>query len=130
MKKIIKPRQAGKTTRLIELSEKTNAYILTANKRRALFVADLARKQNRNIPQPITVSDFRIGGFRGTQIRNILIDDADAVLSEIFGVRIDAITMTTYPGDELQTPTIWHRLKTWFRNLWEGGSNEEGRYQA
>lgn len=121
MKKIIIPRQTGKTTRLIELSERTAAPILCADLKRALFVAKLAAEQGRNIPKPITVNDFRIGGLRGSRIRNILIDDADAVLTQIFGVRIDTITMTSDPEDEYQRATAWQRMKAWFRELWEGG---------
>jgi hypothetical protein len=114
MKKIIKPRQAGKTTRLIDISAATGTYILTANRRRAVFVADLAHKQKKNIPFPVTVNDFRIGGFRGTHVNRILIDDADAVLQEIFGIRIEANTMTADPDDEMKKLTIWQRVKEWF----------------
>lgn len=114
MKKIITPRQTGKTTRLIDISEKTGTYILTANRQRAVFVADLARRQNKKIPFPVTVNEFRIGGLRGSHINRILIDDADAVLQEIFGVRIEAITMTSDPEDETSRLTMWQRVKNWF----------------
>ena len=122
MKKIIVPRRAGKTTRLIELSERTDAPILCADLKRALCVAKLAAEQGRNIPNPITVNDVRIGSLRGLRIRNILIDDADAVLTRIFNVEIDAITMTADPEDIYQKSSWWQRIKAWFREPWEGGN--------
>ena len=121
MKKIIIPRQTGKTTRLIELSERTAAPILCADLKRALFVAKLAEDQGRHIPNPITVNDVRIGSLRGLRIQNILIDDADAVLTRIFGVTIDAITMTSDTEDIYQKSSWWQRIKAWFREPWEGG---------
>ena len=114
MKKIIVPRQTGKTTRLIELSERTAAPILCADLKRALFVAKLAADQGRHIPNPITVNDVRIGSLRGLRIQNILIDDADAVLTRIFGVTSD-------PEDIYQKTSKWKSIKAWFRELWEGG---------
>ena len=95
MEKIIKPRQTGKTTDLIEISEKTGSYILTADRNRAEFVFRLAREQKRNIPYPVTLWEYQQSGFKGSFINHILIDDADAVLQELFKtVQIDALTMT------------------------------------
>lgn len=96
MKKIIKPRQAGKTTDLIEISEKTGVYILTANRNRAKCVFRMAQEQNRNIPFPVTLWDYQKTGFRGSFINHILIDDAEEVLQELFRtVQIDVLTMTS-----------------------------------
>lgn len=95
MKKIIKPRGKGKTTELIKLSAKTNTYILVANRMRQIAVAKLAHSMNIDIPYPVTVEDYMRTHFRGSFIKNILIDDADAVLQSIFNtVVIDAITIT------------------------------------
>lgn len=95
MEKIIKPRQTGKTTDLIKISEKTGTYILTADRIRAGYVFNMAQEQNRNIPFPVALWDYQRTGFRGSFINHILIDDADAVLQELFKtIQIDALTMT------------------------------------
>lgn len=44
---------------------------------------------------PVTLREYEQSRFRGSYIRHVLIDDADAVLSQVFKeVTIDAITMT------------------------------------
>lgn len=72
MKKIIKPRQTGKTTDLIEISEKTGIYILTANRICAGYVFNMAQEQKRNIPFPVALCDYQRTGFRGSFINHIL----------------------------------------------------------
>lgn len=96
MKKIFRPRQRGKTTELIKLSEETGHYILVADRRRADCVFQMAEKMGCHILNPVTVYDyFRTHGFRGSYIKDILIDDADAVLQMVFDcVNVEAITMT------------------------------------
>lgn len=95
MKKIIRPRQTGKSSELIRIAEETNAYIIVANRARAVCLADLARQQGRNILFPVTLQEYERYRFRGSDVRHVLIDDADAVLAYVFKeVEIDAITMT------------------------------------
>ena len=95
MKKIIRPRQAGKSSELIRIAEETNAYIIVATRARAVCLADMAKKQGRHILYPVTLREYEQFRFRGSYIRHVLIDDADAVLEQIFKeVKIDAITMT------------------------------------
>lgn len=95
MKKIIRPRQAGKSSELIRIAEETNAYIIVATRTQAVFLADLAQKQGRHILFPVTLREYEQSRFRGSYIRRVLIDDADAVLEQVFKeVTIDAITMT------------------------------------
>lgn len=96
MIKIFRPRQSGKSTDLIKMSAVTGWYIVTANRVRAKILFDLAQKYGFDIPNPFTVEDYlRSGKLKGSFIKNILIDDADAVLQAVFDtVRIEAITMT------------------------------------
>lgn len=95
MLKIIKGRRTGKTTKLIKISENTQAYILVANRKRQQLIANMAISIGGNIPYPVTVEDYMKNSFRGSFIKNILIDDADDVLKTIFcTVNIDAITMS------------------------------------
>lgn len=109
MIKIFKPRQRGKTTDLIKLSEATGHYILVADRKRANCVFQMAEKMGCHILNPVTVYDyFRTHGFRGSYscIKDILIDDADAVLRMVFDkVNIEAITMT-YDGTESEAADL------------------------
>jgi hypothetical protein len=102
MNKIILPRGCGKTTKLIDISEKTGTYILVANMNRQRQVADMAREQSKMIPFPVTLEDFLRTRFRGSFINHILIDDAEDVLAQLFGhIQIDALTITA-PKDEYE----------------------------
>ena len=95
MKKIIKPRGAGKTTELIKLSHDTWTYILVTNAKRQKEVFSMARKIGIDIPNPVTVDDYMRTQFKGSYIKNILIDDAEDVLKCFLSrVNIDAITLT------------------------------------
>lgn len=108
MKKIIRPRQAGKSSELIRIAEETNAYIIVATRARAVYLAHMAQKQGRHILYPVTLREYEQSRFRGSYIRHVLIDDADAVLEQVFKeVTIDAITMTECvmeqePGEDIK----------------------------
>ena len=95
MKKIIRPRCAGKTSELIRISEQTQTYIVTPTMARASITAKMAQEQGRNIPHPVSLGEYLRSRFRDSFITHILIDDADGLLGELFkGVCIDAITMS------------------------------------
>lgn len=92
---IYKEHGEGKTTELIHRSHDTWTYIVTANRKRADYVLRKAREMGIDIPNPISWEECRNNMFRGSFIRNILIDDVDDLLQEIFcTVQIDAITIT------------------------------------
>ena len=105
MIKIFKPRQSGKSTDLIKISAVTGYYIVTANRIRAEALFEQARELGYNIPNPFTVDDYlRSGKLKGSFIKEILIDDADAVLQAVFDtVHIEAITMTYDEKDNIDT---------------------------
>ena len=107
MIKIFRPRQLGKSTELIKISAETGHYIVTANRIRAKVLFEQAQKLGYNIPNPFTVEDYlRSRKLKGSFIKNILIDDADAVLQAVFDtVRIEAITMT-YDGTEREAANL------------------------
>ncbi len=102
MIKIFKPRQSGKSTDLIKISAVTGYYIVTANRERAKALFELAQKLGYNIPNPFTVEEYlRSGKLKGSFIKKILIDDADAVLQAVFDtVCIKVITMTYDEKDD------------------------------
>ena len=95
VKLIFKPRQSGKTSELIRMSEETNAYILTPNRMMAQHISKMAEEQGHNILFPVTLDEYLNSRFKGSHVRHILIDDADMILQQIFNeVTIDAITMS------------------------------------
>jgi hypothetical protein len=64
-------------------------------------VAEMARKQNKKIPFPVTLEDFLRTRFRGSFINHILIDDAEDVLAHLFGhIQIDYLTISAPEQDE------------------------------
>lgn len=96
MKVLIRPRQRGKTAELIKESYENQTYILTLNRKRADNINRQAERMGLHIPNPVTLEDYkRTNGFQGSFIKEILIDDADDILKEIFRrVEIKTITMT------------------------------------
>lgn len=109
MIKIFRPRQSGKSRDLIKMSAVTGYYIVTANMVRAKILFDLAQKYGFNIPYPFTVEEYlKSGKLKGSFIKKILIDDADAVLQAVFDtVCIEAITMTYDENDK----TIYEQMR-------------------
>ena len=95
MKKIIRPRQSGKTSELIRMSEQTQTYIVTPTMARAKITAQMAQELGHNIPFPVSLAEYLRSSFRGSYIKHILIDDGDDLLQELFKeVQIDAITIS------------------------------------
>lgn len=98
---IFKGRGQGKTTELINLSERTGAPILVANLSRAKNLIRMALSMNKAIPMPLTLNEY----FNAKQYGlgrdiHILIDDADDILQSIFyTVSIDAISLTKTKGN-------------------------------
>ena len=95
MKKIIMRRGAGKTTELINLSAETGYYIVTTTRERADYIFRYAQELGKDIPFPISFGEYIAHKPIGCCVKDILIDDADTILSMIFsGFTIKAITMT------------------------------------
>ena len=93
MEKIILERGGGKTTKLIEMSAKTGAYIVCTNHAEASMIAGFASKNGHNIPFPITYSEFLDKQYyRG--LPGVLIDNAEMLLDRISMVPILALTIT------------------------------------
>ncbi len=109
MKLIIKPRQSGKTSELIRMSEETNAYILTPNRVMAEYVSIMAKQQGYNILFPITLDEYMRSRLKGSHVTHILIDNADMVLQQIFNeATIDAITMSSEEPERFSSE--WHKI--------------------
>lgn len=76
-------RQSGKTTMLIEMSEKSGATIVAPTYPMVKYIQLLAAQMGKKIPVPITITNYirllAIGGLGHTQ--KYLIDELQAALS-------------------------------------------------
>jgi hypothetical protein len=89
-----KPR-TGKTEKLITTSEVTGIPIICPDLSQCRVIYHKAIERGLIIPEPLTLHDFQIGKLKGTGIREILIDNADMILQDVFGdMHIRAITLS------------------------------------
>ena len=79
-------RQSGKTTRLIEMAEASDQYILEPTKKMADYVFRMARKMGKDIRYPVSVGECLRSDMRSTPYAmchpngGILVDEAQEVL--------------------------------------------------
>lgn len=78
MKWIIKPRGFGKTSDLIRLAAENNIPILTAGN--SEYILNMAKTKGYNITV-FTVHDLKTGKHRGKDIKEMYVDEVDAVLN-------------------------------------------------
>ena len=90
MKIICGKRGKGKTSELIKLCYKNNlipnnlTYILCPTRNDCIYISELARNLNLNIPFPVSINEFIRSTWAGTFIKNFLVDDIDRCLFELF----------------------------------------------
>lgn len=82
-------RACGKTTELIKLANARHLYIVCKDEFRAHHIAKLARNMELHIPYPITARELPLRAH----ITEVLVDDAEAVLTQLIGRPI--VMMTT-----------------------------------
>ena len=70
---IIEARQHGKTTRLIDTSTETGAYIVCHSKAEADRVYSVAQRMHKSIPHPISASEFLQGQYHSKGVKSLLI---------------------------------------------------------
>lgn len=85
-------RQSGKTTMLIEMSEKTGATIVVATYPMAKYIQLLAAQMGKKIPVPITVTNYirllASGGLGKSE--KYLVDELQMMLS---AMNVEAATV-------------------------------------
>lgn len=85
-------RQSGKTTMLIELSEKTGATIVVATYSMAKYIQMMAAQMGKKIPIPITVTNYirllASGGLGRSE--KYLVDELETML---YAMNIEAATV-------------------------------------
>lgn len=90
---IIKPRQTGKTFDCIKESAETGAVIVTSNYMNVQHLKMNAKREGFDIPNPISALDIINNNVRLDENIQLIIDDADHVLSTIFNRPIKTISM-------------------------------------
>ena len=84
-------RQSGKTSMLIEMSEKSGATIIAPNYLMVDYIQFLAAQMGKKIPVPITISNYiQMHNCGLDRTKKYLIDELQAVLSIM---NIDAATV-------------------------------------
>jgi predicted ATPase len=78
MEWIIKPRGLGKTSDLIRLAAENDIPILTATN--SEYILNIARNKGYNITV-FTINDLKSNKQRGRNIREMYVDEVDAVLN-------------------------------------------------
>lgn len=82
MKVIVRPRGYGKTALLVQTAVKNDLPILCARKCHIKIYETKAKELGLPMPQIFTVNDMLQGRTRGLCYKNILVDEADDVLTE------------------------------------------------
>lgn len=97
-------RQSGKTTMLIEMSEKTGATIVVATYPMAKYIQLLAAQMGKKIPVPITVTNYirllASGGLGKSE--KYLVDELQMMLS---AMNVEAATVDCDCIEVLRGPT-------------------------
>ena len=84
-------RQSGKTTMLIEMSEKTGATIVVATYPMAKYIQLLAAQMGKKIPVPITVTNYiRLLASGLGKSEKYLVDELQTMLS---AMNVEAATV-------------------------------------
>jgi len=92
MKIEIHARRRGKTTKAIELANKTGAYLVVMDRAAIQWIETESHIQPKRLP--ITFDELLREKLRGSWVRNIVIDDADVLLQHIVGaLTIEGITL-------------------------------------
>ena len=95
MKVIHGDKGAGKTIRLLELSNRTGAIIVVFDGPCGHALFHESRKIGYKIPYPITMKEFVKGNYHSAEIKGFLFHNIDLCLKSLTDVKIDAITITT-----------------------------------
>ena len=83
-------RRSGKTTMLIEMSERTGSPIVVRTYQMGREIQRLANQMGKNIPTPVTVGNYiRRFAYSGVREQKYLVDEFQMILS---AMNIEAAT--------------------------------------
>ena len=88
------PRRAGKTYSLITIAAERGAWIVCRDKQEAVRIFQVSLNRELTIPFPLTFHEFVNKPYLGKNIKEMLIDDVDALLVYIAGTNITYCTYT------------------------------------
>lgn len=98
-------RQSGKTTTLIEMSEKTGATIVVATYSMSKYIQMAAAQMGKKIPVPITVTNYirllASGGLGKSQ--KYLVDELQMMLEQM---NVEAATVDSHYVEVLSDPQL------------------------
>ena len=96
MEKTLLPRRWGKTSAAIYRSNSSNAAIVCFNSQRIQQILQQAHEMNVSIPNPVLYRDMLDWRARkgSDALDKIIVDDADAMLAQMFNSNIILLTMT------------------------------------
>lgn len=95
MKIELRARRFGKTTEAIKKAHETKAYLIVINEAEKRRVVKMAEEMNLNIRNPVTWAEYQQDQMRGSFVRNVVIDNADYILQQVFpALKIEMITLT------------------------------------
>lgn len=80
---IIRPRGFGKTTDLIRLAAQNDYYMVVHTQYEADRVFKQAKTMGLTIPFPITYDNFLEKRYAGSNIKGLVIDNADLLLQHL-----------------------------------------------
>jgi len=93
MKIVVHPRKSGKTVSLIRESVSKNIPIICQSKAESIRIIEQAKQLGySNILTPLSISE--VNKLRGNLNRICLVDNADNILENLIGCRIDIATFT------------------------------------
>lgn len=105
MKIIIRGRQTGKTTELINECYDKQGYIVCHDLNECKRIFNLALGMGKNIPMPISYREFLYKRYYGRGIKNFHIDNVDMLLRYIASAPIETVTINKEPeSNEMKRP--------------------------
>jgi len=95
MRLILRPKQGGKTTELINLSAENGGYIVCHTRNEAYRIRTQAREMGLFIPLPLTYIEFFNRQLYPPGVKRFLIDNVEMLLQFIArDILIEAVTCT------------------------------------
>lgn len=99
MQTIISARGGGKTTKLLQMLDNYNGYMVCSSMKEVDRVYRFAKDTGYKINQPITFEQFLSGEFYYDGVGELCVDNADLLLEQLGRGKIKAITITNTYGD-------------------------------
>lgn len=93
MELVVKPRQAGKSEDILQIAAREFSYIVCPTRDDVARLWARARRQEINIPMPITWDEFVSRRYNGRGIRGFVIDDLDRCVQDMTTVTVKAVSL-------------------------------------